>query len=246
MGIWGPTWRNGVDTYDAENGTSFSSPLVAATAALMFSVNPNLSNQQIRDLLLNSADDVGTPGWDEHYGNGRLNVLRAVQFAQDPGSHQARASVSLNPSRITAGSAISVNGSGFNAGESIEVYFVYADGHRKDLSNVTADAGGNFNLNATLPNDAPPSDTEEEYAVRAYGSGSHRDAAAKIFIQNGPPVGGQPTPTQPAPVTTPGPAATPTCTRGASHSSRPLATPCASHSSATGSSTVAWPSSATP
>ena len=214
VGIWGPTWQNGVDTYAAENGTSFSSPLVAATAALMFSVNPSLSNQQIFTLLLNSADDEGTPGWDQHYGNGRLNTLRAVQFAQNPGPNQATASLSINPSQITAGSALTVNGGGFNAGESIEVYFVYADGHRKDLNNINADGSGNFNLNTILPSDMPPSDTPEEYAVRAYGRSSHRDAAAQPFIQAGAPVGG-PSPTAPPQAATPtpsapGPSTTPT------------------------------------
>ncbi len=206
VGIWGPTWQNGVDTYAAENGTSFSSPLVAATAALMFSVNPNLSNQQIFTLLLNSADDEGTPGWDEHYGNGRLNTLRAVQFAQDPGPHQATAGVSLSASTLPAGSTITVNGNGFNAGESIEVYFVYADGHRHDLSMVNADGSGNFSLNTALPGDVSPNNEPEDYAVRAYGQSSHRDAFASITIASGAPIGG-PSPTAPPQAATPTPSA---------------------------------------
>jgi hypothetical protein len=60
----------------------------------------------------------------------------------------------------------------------------------------------------------PPSDTPEEYAVRAYGRSSHRDAAAQPFIQAGAPVGG-PSPTAPPQAATPtpsapGPSTTPT------------------------------------
>ena len=67
--------------YAAWYGTSFSSPLAAATGALMLSVNPSLSASQIVSLLESSADDLGAPGWDQYFGAGRVNAYKAVSAA---------------------------------------------------------------------------------------------------------------------------------------------------------------------
>jgi subtilisin family serine protease len=62
-------------------GTSASTALVSGVAALVLSVNPNLTAQQLEDILEQSADDFGEPGWDIYYGWGRVNAARAVQMA---------------------------------------------------------------------------------------------------------------------------------------------------------------------
>ncbi|HDO27209.1 MAG TPA: hypothetical protein ENH02_03745, partial [Bacteroidetes bacterium] len=66
-------------------GTSFSSPMVAATAALMLSVNPDLSDNpdQVEQILKETAEKVGTQpydenGWNKYYGYGRINTYAAV------------------------------------------------------------------------------------------------------------------------------------------------------------------------
>ncbi|MDZ7346169.1 MAG: S8 family serine peptidase, partial [candidate division KSB1 bacterium] len=64
--------------YAKWNGTSFSAPFVSAAAALLLSQRPNLSADAVRAVLVNSADDLGTPGWDDRFGAGRLNVYRAL------------------------------------------------------------------------------------------------------------------------------------------------------------------------
>jgi subtilisin family serine protease len=68
--------------YGAWNGTSFSSPLTAGLAALVLSVNSSLTNQQVRDIILQNADDLGTAGFDQYFGNGRINVIKSLQAAQ--------------------------------------------------------------------------------------------------------------------------------------------------------------------
>ncbi len=65
-------------TYSLVNGTSFSAPYVAAAAALLLSENSNVTPDAVRGILLDSADDLGTPGWDNYYGAGRLNAARAL------------------------------------------------------------------------------------------------------------------------------------------------------------------------
>lgn len=63
-------------------GTSYSCPQVAGVAALMLSINPNLTQQQVFDILTNNADRVGgyvyTNGRSNELGFGRLNANRAV------------------------------------------------------------------------------------------------------------------------------------------------------------------------
>lgn len=68
---------NGVG-YARLAGTSMAAPHVAGAAAMVLSVNPTLLPQQVRAVLLNSADDVGIEGKDSDSGYGRLNVFKAV------------------------------------------------------------------------------------------------------------------------------------------------------------------------
>jgi subtilisin family serine protease len=76
----------GVDVYMTElgggygysSGTSFSSPHVAALAGLILSENPALSAPQVRQIIIDTADDVSTPGFDNATGNGRINAAEAL------------------------------------------------------------------------------------------------------------------------------------------------------------------------
>ncbi len=63
-------------------GTSYSAPIVAGVAALVISVNPSLSGDQIQRILFRSANDLGAPGWDPEYGWGCVNAARAVALAR--------------------------------------------------------------------------------------------------------------------------------------------------------------------
>lgn len=68
--------------YASVSGTSFSAPITAGAAALILSVNPLLSAQQVVDILKQGTDDLGTPGFDQYFGYGRVNVAKAVAVAQ--------------------------------------------------------------------------------------------------------------------------------------------------------------------
>src|SRR5262249_16969805 len=72
--------------YGSWSGTSFSAPIVAGVAALVISTNPALSATEVQDVLKQSADDLGSPGWDTTYGWGRVNAGRAVSLAGGSGS----------------------------------------------------------------------------------------------------------------------------------------------------------------
>ncbi|VAX13788.1 hypothetical protein MNBD_GAMMA24-1481 [hydrothermal vent metagenome] len=55
-------------------GTSGAAPHVAGAAALLLAQNPTLTNVQLRDLLINTAHDVSTAGFDSRTGNGRISL----------------------------------------------------------------------------------------------------------------------------------------------------------------------------
>lgn len=60
-------------------GTSFSSPLVAAGAALLREYNPNATVDQIKMALLAGAKDLGAAGPDDNYGHGLLDLMSALR-----------------------------------------------------------------------------------------------------------------------------------------------------------------------
>lgn len=60
------------------DGTSASCPVVSGAAALVLSVNPNLTQQEVRDILTSTATDMGAGGFDNNFGFGRVNAFAAV------------------------------------------------------------------------------------------------------------------------------------------------------------------------
>ncbi|MDV0436993.1 autotransporter serine protease [Xanthomonas sacchari] len=61
------------------SGTSFAAPLVSGAAALVWQAFPYFTNDLVRQTLLGTATDLGTPGVDATFGYGLLNVGKAVQ-----------------------------------------------------------------------------------------------------------------------------------------------------------------------
>ena len=68
--------------YGGVNGTSFSSPIAAATAALVMSANPSLSADQVQNILFTTAVDLGAAGRDNKFGYGRVDAAAAVAAAK--------------------------------------------------------------------------------------------------------------------------------------------------------------------
>ncbi|MEM3695536.1 MAG: S8 family serine peptidase [Candidatus Bathyarchaeia archaeon] len=64
--------------YNYKSGTSMSCPHVSGVAALVWSQFPNITRDQVRFHLRYTADDLGNVGFDEYYGYGRINAMKAV------------------------------------------------------------------------------------------------------------------------------------------------------------------------
>lgn len=64
-------------------GNSFAAPGIAGGAALLKQYWPQLGGKEISRIMLDTATDLGTPGVDQVYGAGLLNIEKAMQ-AQAP------------------------------------------------------------------------------------------------------------------------------------------------------------------
>jgi subtilisin family serine protease len=63
------------------SGTSFSSPITAATAALLWSVRPQLTPIELRSILESTTKDITIyPGYDHLSANGRLDAEAAITY----------------------------------------------------------------------------------------------------------------------------------------------------------------------
>lgn len=64
--------------YRRLTGTSMAAPHVAGAAAALKSAFPSLSMREVAEILLSTADDLGARGRDQVYGNGLVNLDRAL------------------------------------------------------------------------------------------------------------------------------------------------------------------------
>lgn len=75
-------WRGAdADGRAVSSNTPAAAAHVAGVAALVMSVHPEYSADQIADAIISSTDDLGEPGWDPKFGYGRINAYRAVTGA---------------------------------------------------------------------------------------------------------------------------------------------------------------------
>jgi subtilisin family serine protease len=60
------------------NGTSSACPVVAGVAGLLLGKCPNMKATAVERILKRTADDLGTSGWDQYFGYGRVNAHKAL------------------------------------------------------------------------------------------------------------------------------------------------------------------------
>ena len=63
------------------SGNSFAGPHMAGIVSLMLSANPELLPWDVKAILIKTAKDIGTPGFDFQSGHGFVNALDAVEEA---------------------------------------------------------------------------------------------------------------------------------------------------------------------
>lgn len=94
-------------SYEFYQGTSMAAPHVAGVAALMVGVYPGLTPDDFDGALSSFAivDDLGTSGRDNQFGYGRINALKAVQYAQQLAGGTVESRLLVNPGSVDFGSS---------------------------------------------------------------------------------------------------------------------------------------------
>jgi len=70
--------------YYRSRGTSMAAPHVSGLAALVASVRPDLTNEDIRQAIRSGSDDLGDRGFDEYFGYGRIDAYQTLKNVMDP------------------------------------------------------------------------------------------------------------------------------------------------------------------
>ena len=112
------------DSYVTGSGTSFATPHVTALAIIAKGYDKSLNSDSFKQLLIDSADDRGIPGYDVFFGNGYIEMDRFVECLTGRpvltfDGRNATASV-------MAGSSVTVDMSTWFTGEGL-TYSLYAD-----------------------------------------------------------------------------------------------------------------------
>jgi subtilisin family serine protease len=102
--------------YGYLSGTSMAAPHVAGAAAVLRGLG--LTPQQTVDQLLATAKDLGTPGRDNTYGAGRLDLAKAVEGLSAPAGGGGTSGGSGGASGTGAGGTGAGGGTGASGGTS--------------------------------------------------------------------------------------------------------------------------------
>ncbi|MCS7463450.1 S8 family peptidase [Paenibacillus doosanensis] len=87
--------------YAALSGTSMASPHVTALAALIRSVNPDLKNTEVMQIMRETAQDIGPKGKDKYYGHGLIDVVAALKRAEATKNPQSMQSPQQQPEPVS-------------------------------------------------------------------------------------------------------------------------------------------------
>ncbi|MDR2714662.1 MAG: S8 family serine peptidase, partial [Coriobacteriales bacterium] len=128
------TWYDSNTGYGYNTGTSMAAPMVAGVAALMWAANPNLTVDQVKNILFSTAEDLGAPGKDPYYGHGLVDAAAALE--------------SICPPHISGDDVITLT-TGYSA--TTRTYVIKNSTATPTLNNNTANASINTGGVLTIP-----------------------------------------------------------------------------------------------
>ena len=112
------------DSYMTGSGTSFATPHVAAMAIMAKGYDKSLNSDSFKQLLIDSAEDRGIPGYDVFYGNGYIDVNRFMECLT--GRPVLTFDGRNATANVSAGSSVTVDMSTWFTGQDL-IYSLYTN-----------------------------------------------------------------------------------------------------------------------
>jgi serine protease len=138
--------------YAYYQGTSMAAPQVTGTAAIVASVD-GLSGSALRSRILGTTDDLGAPGYDTQFGNGRLNSYRAVTNSTLNEGGSPPASLTAAFSYSCSGLDCSFDGSSSTGAASWSWLFGDSGSGSGETTSHTYAGVGNYTVTLTVADD---------------------------------------------------------------------------------------------
>ncbi len=85
------------ESMEVLTGTSFAAPIVSGSAAIVRSILPEASREDVKQILIQTAIDLGLNGRDDEYGHGMVNAYRAALVAK-----RIKSSLEKDPTSLKA------------------------------------------------------------------------------------------------------------------------------------------------
>lgn len=185
----------GVDVYSSVpgggyqggwSGTSMAGPHVAGVVALVRQANPDLDVASVKDILMRTARDLGSPGEENTHGWGFIDAYQAVVLATTGfgrfdghvtnGSWQDAPLPGVKVALAGTEHVYRTDGEGHYAGAaSPGLYLAVAslEGFRPDSAVVHLELGGSFEADFSLDDAAGPAITDVTSIVHAPRAGGY-------------------------------------------------------------------------
>lgn len=145
------------NSYATFDGTSMATPMVAGLLGLMKSHNPNLSNAQLEQCLLDNSEDIYglNPTFKGFLGKGRINAEKAMQCVDL--TLKAKPKAEIKSAVTVTCPAVNIAFEGISTGGKPDNYTWYFEGGTPATSNginpiVTYSAIGTYDVTLVLSN----------------------------------------------------------------------------------------------
>ncbi|MDX1444218.1 MAG: S8 family serine peptidase [Gammaproteobacteria bacterium] len=168
----------GAGNYANFDGTSMATPHVSGVAALIWSNHTACSNDEIRNAMNATAEDLGSAGRDNAYGYGLVQARAAVDYLSangcgggDPVNQAPTASFTDNCTDLSCN--FDGTGSSDSDGSIVSYAWDFGDGNTATGSTASHSfaAAGDYTVTLTVTDDAGATDTSSQTVSVTDGGG---------------------------------------------------------------------------